>query len=87
MVGSQEDWRAAEASAQCRYGRRRPHARWVVAVLALYGALVSIGIIATLVHRAMVSQADRSGTEFSSEDTRALMERPIWKNKAGRDGS
>jgi hypothetical protein len=67
MVGSQEDWRAAEASAQCRYERRRPHTRWVVAVLALYGALVSIGIIATMVHRAMVSQADRSGAEVSSE--------------------
>ena len=33
--------------------------RWVATVLALYGALVAIGIIATVVHRSNVSQSNR----------------------------
>lgn len=43
----------------------RTHRRWVAAVLALYGVLVSIGIIATAVHRAIVSQSTWSAVAVS----------------------
>jgi hypothetical protein len=35
----------------------RTHRRWTKAVLALYGIVVSIGIIATLVHGSMVADS------------------------------
>jgi hypothetical protein len=35
----------------------RTHRRWARAVLALYGIVVSIGIIATLVHGSMIADS------------------------------
>jgi hypothetical protein len=67
MIGSHEDWRMKEASEEDQQEHRRTHQRWVTTVLALYGGLVSIGIIATVVHRSMASQSSRPAVEASLE--------------------
>lgn len=35
----------------------RTHRRWAVTVLALYGIMVSVGIMGTLVHRSWIGDA------------------------------
>lgn len=67
MIGSHEDWRTTEASVECQREHERTHKRWVATVLALYGGLVSIGIIAIVVHRSIVSQSSRPAVEASLE--------------------
>lgn len=67
MSGSHEDWPTTEPSAEYQQEHWRTHKRWVATVLALYGGLVSIGIVATVVHQSMVSQSSRPAVEASLE--------------------
>jgi hypothetical protein len=67
MISSREDWRATEASAEYQREHWRTHRRWVATVLALYGGLVSIGIIATVIHGATLSSSSRPAVEASLE--------------------
>ena len=65
-MGSREDLHTlAGANSQPEY--RRTHKRWVVTVLAIYGALVFIGVIATVAHRSMLSQSSHPALEASLE--------------------
>jgi hypothetical protein len=45
----------------------RTHRRWARAVLALYGIVVSIGIIATLVHRSMIADSRPPPIQFQAK--------------------
>jgi len=69
MIGSQGDWRTTKIGAECQQEHRRTYARWAATVFALYGGLVSIGIIATVIHWSTFSQSDRPAVEASLEKT------------------
>ena len=45
----------------------RTHRRWAVAVLALYGIVLSIGMVATLVHRSWVEDARLPAMQLKAE--------------------
>ena len=66
MRGSHKDRSTTEPSAVYQE-HWRTHKWWVATVLVLYGGLVSIGIIATVVHRSVVSQSSRPAVEASLE--------------------
>lgn len=44
----------------------RTHRRWAVTILALYGIIVSIGIMATLVHRSLIVDAKPSAIRVAT---------------------
>ena len=45
----------------------RTHRRWVRTVLALYGLIVSIGIIATLVHGSMIQGSKPAAMQLQAK--------------------
>ena len=45
----------------------KTHRRWAKAVLALYGIVISIGIIATLVHRSMITDPELPPMQFQAK--------------------
>jgi hypothetical protein len=45
----------------------RTHRRWATAVLGLYGIVVSIGIIATLVHGSMIADSILSPIQLQAK--------------------
>ncbi len=58
MIGTHEESRTIETGPDYQQ-HWRTHKRRVAAVLVLYGSLVSIGIIATVVHRSNISEPSR----------------------------
>jgi hypothetical protein len=64
MIGSRENSRSTGQTAEFYYEQHwRTHKWWVATILALYAGLVSIGIIATVAHRSMVTQSGRPAVE------------------------
>jgi hypothetical protein len=49
---------------------RRTHWRWARAVLALYGALVVVGLLATLAHQSMIANPNSPEVQVASRKAR-----------------
>ena len=50
----------------------RTHRRWARTVLALYGALVVVGLMATLVHQSIIAKSSRSEMQVALQKSGAL---------------
>ncbi len=64
MIGSHENSHTIETGPDYQQ-HWRTHKRRVAAVLVLYSSLVSIGIIATVVHRSNISEPSQPDTAAS----------------------
>ena len=66
MSNSHDDVDAAAPADPSRAEHRRTHRRWARTVLALYGALVVVGLLATLAHQSVIANSANPDLQVAS---------------------